>query len=224
MGIRRGLFGALAILLCVVASQRTASSEPFLAGSVLRVTFDMSGIYGPSVVHAPYGQVYVMPDDADVFGVSVLVNSGSGVNHFNVRLFDGDRLLGTATIPAAPVINSPYPDWASFYFQSASSSRQPFTTPEGYLIEPTIIDFTPFLDGSIDGIVEFALDAGQIDRRRRFGVELFLGHAIDARDAYGVRIFPHGESPIPEPATLLLLGAGAIAAMRRVHAQRMGSA
>jgi hypothetical protein len=213
--MKRGWFVALVAATGIAASPRTSWAEPFVAGQVLRVTFDLSGIDGSPVVHAPGGQVFTMPRDADVFGVSVLVNSGTGVNNFNVRLFDGDRLLGTATAPAAPVINGPFADWASFYFQSTSALRQPFMSPQGYLVEPTIIDFSPLLAGSIDGIVEFTMDAGAIDRQKRFGVALFLGRAVDARDAYGVQIFPHGESPIPEPATLLMMGAGAMAAWAR---------
>ncbi|MGE5815103.1 MAG: hypothetical protein ACM36C_11495, partial [Acidobacteriota bacterium] len=119
MGMRRGVFGAIAILACVSSSM--ASAEPFAAGNVLRVSFDLSGIYGGPIVEAPGGQLYTFPQDADTFLVSVLVNSGTGVNTFNVRLFDGDRLLGTAAAPAAPVINSPYPAFANSYFQSPTS-------------------------------------------------------------------------------------------------------
>jgi hypothetical protein len=218
MNIRHGVFGVLAVVLvCLATSARAASAEPFTAGNILRVTFDMSGMYPSPVVQAPGGAIYTIPRDADLFSVNVLVNNGTGVNAFTVRLFDGDRLLGTATTPAAPVINSAYPDYANFYFKSPGSLLQPFMSYQGYLVEPTVIDFSPFLDGSINGRVEFTMDAGQIDRRKRFGVVLSLSHAVGPQEAYGVRIFPHGESPVPEPASLLLLGTGIAALAARAR-------
>jgi hypothetical protein len=138
----------------------------------LRVTFDLSSglaIYPPAV-QTPDGRSFLMPEQADVFGVSVLVNSGAGVNTFTVRLFDGDRLLGTSAIPAQPLLNSRLPDYANFYFTSPASLLTG--------VNPVFIDFSSFNDGTINGLVEFTMDAGHIDRRGRFGVALFLGAGL----------------------------------------------
>ena len=145
------------------------------------------------------------------------MRSGSGVSAFTTRLFDGDRLLGTQTIPAAPVLGSPHGEFANFYFISSSSLLE-----NAGGVPPTIIDFRPFLNGSVDGGIEFTMDAGVI-QLRPFGLEMFLGRAVAPNEAYGVDVFPHGESPTPEPASLLLTAAGLTVLGMKARDRRAGS-
>ncbi|HSL22967.1 MAG TPA: PEP-CTERM sorting domain-containing protein [Vicinamibacterales bacterium] len=208
--LRLGVFA----IVFLGAVSRPAIAEPLLAGDVLRLTFDLAtGLsFAPGTVMDPGGRVWTLPEDADVFGVSVLVNGGSLVNTFTARVYDGDRLLGSSTIPAQPVLDSPFGEYANFYFVSPTSLLTG--------VDPLVIDFTSFVNGSIDGAVEFAIDSGQIDRPGPFQVVLFLGHAVGPREAYGRYVYPHGESPIPEPASLLLIGSGIAGLAVRARTRR----
>jgi hypothetical protein len=205
------------VVLAVLMSARTGSANPLLAGDVFRVTFDVATglIDNPPVLRTPDGRDWQIPEQADLFSVSMVVQGASGVNTFTAKLYDGDRLLGTQTVSATPPMMG---EWANFYFASPTSAIGSFTSPQGLLVQPTIIDFSSFLNGSIDGVLEFTLDAGQIDRPGRYGVFLNLGRAVASNEGYGFRIWPHGETPVPEPASMLLVltGFGGLCARGRL--------
>lgn len=199
MSTPRAATGVIVFLFATTFA-RTAAAVPFVAGDVLRVTFDLtSGLAGqPPAVNDGSGHYYAIPGEADTFAVSVLVsNASSGVDTFTTRLFDGDRLLGTVTAPVRA--RGTMPAWQSFYFVAPSSLLR--------YIDSTTIDFTSLRNGSINGVVEFTMDAGQIDVHRNY-TELSLAHAVGSGTAYGFRVAPTSGVPTPEPASLLLIGSG----------------
>src|SRR4051794_22294715 len=118
--------------LFLLLPQRRADAETIHAGDVLRVTFDMNF---PVPGHFEFGRL-------DYFEFVVGLGPLAPIGSFTARLFDRDRLLGTYTSAFDPSAVSPFISTASIYVGPA-----------------TIVDFSAFNDGTIDGRIDFTISS-----------------------------------------------------------------
>ena len=180
---------ALLVVLFVGSARVPAKAEPvpFSPADLLVGTFDLQGVFP-----FPFGT-------PDVIGVSVLLDRLEPFGSFTIRLFDGDEPLGvyssTRGGDAGPGL-----DWVTAHFVGPTSIFS--------FGDPTVIDMTPFADGSIDGVIHFAIAGGLANLRagRAGGFELFIGQAAGPSLAHGISLIPDSPlSPVPEPTSLLLV-------------------
>jgi hypothetical protein len=130
-------------------------------------------------------------------GVTVIDPIGS----YTTRLYDRGRLLGTYTRTRTAPEDS---------FRSWFAAPGTIFTFEN----PTLVDFSSFQDGSFDGAVEFEILDG-LAHLYRASDEIDLDKVISPTVASGAGFAPRtfemivpDAAPVPEPASLLLIGSG----------------
>jgi MYXO-CTERM domain-containing protein len=189
------------VYLFVLLPQARADAETIAAGDVLRITFDTDF---PIPGHIDFGNL-------DYFEFAIFLQPTAPIGSFTTRLFDGNDLLGTYTSP--------------FANGAISSVVSRFISPTSIYTGPSsIVDFTAFNNGTIDGRLEFTISSGS-GTLIRTSDELSVGRAISPEVGStgnlltgSFTVIPGANpSPVPEPATMLLGASGlvALAALRR---------
>jgi hypothetical protein len=158
----------------------------FRAGDILRAEFDVNTIPGaPSIATNDY----LLFDP----GVTPL----APVSSYTTRLYDRGTLLGsyTSTATSGPA------SFNSWFIAPGNTALASFN--------PTIVDFTSLRDGTFNGAVEFTIDSGLLNVYRSSD-ELDFGRGISGSGfaPRTMQIITPEAAPVPEPATLLLLGTG----------------
>lgn len=193
---------ASSLVLLSLLAVPAAQADPIRPSQVLRVTFDLR----------EFSSIFPL-DGNDVFEFAVGIDAAEPIGSFTTRLFDRGQLLGTYT-GADPGLESVQ---AFSRFVSASSI---------YTVgDPTVIDFSSFLDGTIQGLLEFTIERGSGANVFRVSDDLTLGRAFSPTIAITGNINPSSFeiSAVPEPASLLLVAGGlACLSARRSWQRRTG--
>ena len=158
-------------------------------GDVLRVTFDLRWL-------APQP-----PGTSDVLLFMPGLTPIEPIGSYTTTLLDRGRLLGTYNGTGAAAEEVGFGSW----FIPAGSV---YTRGN-----PTVIDFTTLYDRTFDGVLEFEIHSG-LAHVYRASDEIDLSGSGFAPRTF--EIIP--AAPVPEPASLLLLAAGAAVAIRRRRA------
>lgn len=176
----------------------------FRAGDVLRVSFDMRAYDPPPAM-----------ETLDVLAFSTFMIPIQPIGSFTARVIDRGRVLGSYTAAFDPSLGP------RSYFKASTS---PFAVGD-----PTIIDFSSFNDGTFDGAVEFTIDSGE-GNGGRLSEGLVLGRTVDPFTFINTgSVYPDQNShwevlpasnPVPEPASLVLLGTGLAGVAARTYARR----
>jgi hypothetical protein len=170
---------------------------PFGPGDVLRADFDVQGLL-------QFGSL----EDYDVLVFSPGVLVIDPVESFTTRVYDRGQLLGTYTSTAT-------------HEEPGLRFRSWFAAPGSIFTfgDPAHMDFSTLQNGTFDGWIEFEINGGRVNLWRASD-ELDFDRALTPDIASGFGFAPRTyeliPAPVPEPASLLLFGAGAAAlALRR---------
>jgi hypothetical protein len=193
------------MLVFLTGVEAPASADPYSFGSPLAVPF------GPSdVLRVSFNVRGISPTDpqlvplaaTDVFSFGVGPRVIEPIGSYTARLFDRERLLGTYTATDAAVFGA----------------RAEFVAPTSpYAFRnPTAIDFSSFNDGTFDGAIELRIGSGLVSAFFQVSDDLFLFRAASPTEGLGccnapvtsVEINPRDVAPVPEPASLFLVGTG----------------
>ncbi len=179
----------------------SAHADTVSPGEIVKFSFTLSG--PPTCPSGPCDTFVMSPFGA----TSIFV----GLPIMHIELFDGNTLLGSY-VGVAVV--------ADFV-----SSTSQFTFGN-----PTVIDFSSFLDGSINGTVYYQLTDGSITNTSLdpANAGFSVGHATSSNGFTGmVPIVVTDESFVPEPgvAVCVLTGLAAMicAKLRRSNRRRIGT-
>jgi hypothetical protein len=134
----------------------------------------------------------------DIFLAQLTSFTATGGAAATFKLFDGTTLLGT------------HPDAFGFLEGVFISSTSQFLPPA------TVVDFSSFHDGSIDGLVEVTISTGTLSGDTD-DIDLIWGHV--ANDQVGIQRILDGSDPvisqvstglIPEPSATVVFAAGCV--------------
>ena len=154
-------------------------------GDILHADFDVRAI-----------QAYTSIENNDYLLFTPGVGTLEPIVSYTARLYDRGTLLGTVT--TAP--GSGAPTFGSFFTAPGSL----FTGPNS-----TIVDFTTLRNGTFDGAVEFEIGSGFANIYRASD-ELDFGQGMSGSgfSPRTFRLITPDAAPVPEPATLFLIGTG----------------
>jgi hypothetical protein len=146
----------------------TARGDELTPGATLRVKFRIDNHFVPAA-----------PDTMFLLLDHPFIDAPLG--SYTANLFDGAVLLGTHT---STLLGLTQGQMLLTQFAVWKSATSVFTFDA-----PTVIDFTPLIDGSIQGVVELTIATGamEVDLDK---VGLEFGIALNSNSAYGVDPLP----------------------------------